>query len=195
MRQQRLDQQRFLTVLAAVGLIAGFPGGVALGEEAPQAAVQAEVVATESVKLADRDAKISAAAFEWVDISIHMPDGRVIHSKERRYPSRSRVYQLTGRLPMIKRGGAGSSGPAQDGGGNLMTVIVDGEEGGAGGVIGDGEIVDASGIEGSESLVDDVVVAAEAGSTSGPVAVNDSGGGAVVEQSSGRAVRVFKKSS
>ncbi len=42
---------------------------------------------------------------EWVEISIHMPDGRVIKSREHRFPSRSRVLMLTGKLPVLKRGG------------------------------------------------------------------------------------------
>lgn len=191
--RQHMRQQRLLRVHAAVGLAVGLAGVVDAGEEAPR--VDGEVVSAEAVGVVDRDAKISAEAFEWVDISIHMPDGRVIHTKERRYPSRSRVYQLTGRLPMIKRDGAGSAGPGPDGAESLMTVIVDDGEGGA---VGGGELIDSSGVEGLESLIDEVVVASDgdsnAGTTSGPVAVDDSGGG-VVEQANGRAVRVFKKSS
>lgn len=40
---------------------------------------------------------------EWVEISIHMPDGRVIKTTEPRYPSRSRVHITTGKLPPFKR--------------------------------------------------------------------------------------------
>jgi hypothetical protein len=49
---------------------------------------------------------------EWVEISIHMPDGRVIKTSEPRYPSRSRVHITTGELPPFKRsdGGAAQGG-------------------------------------------------------------------------------------
>ena len=39
---------------------------------------------------------------EWVTISIHMPDGRVIETVEHRYPSRSRVHIKTGEIPAFK---------------------------------------------------------------------------------------------
>lgn len=50
---------------------------------------------------------------EWVEISIHMPDGRVIKMKEPRYPSRSRVLITTGKLPPFKPVGS-SSEPGSD---------------------------------------------------------------------------------
>ena len=40
---------------------------------------------------------------EWVEIEIHMADGRVIKRLEHRYPSRSRVYLSTGKLPAFNQ--------------------------------------------------------------------------------------------
>ncbi|MFK7759053.1 MAG: hypothetical protein AB8C13_03795 [Phycisphaerales bacterium] len=48
---------------------------------------------------------------EWVEISIHMPDGRVIVTKEKRFPSRSQIFARTGRLPIISIASSQSAGP------------------------------------------------------------------------------------
>lgn len=50
---------------------------------------------------------------EWVEISVHMPDGRVIKMTEPRYPSRSRVLITTGKLPPFKPAGSASE-PGSD---------------------------------------------------------------------------------
>ncbi len=46
---------------------------------------------------------------EMVTILIHMPDGRVIETQERRYPSRSLVYIKTGKIPAFKSIGSASA--------------------------------------------------------------------------------------
>lgn len=189
MRQQRTGHRR---VLAAIAL-AGFAAGVAHAEE--RVGQTTEAVETVEISTAATEVAISERAYEWVDISIHMPDGRVIHTKERRYPSRSRVFQLTGKLPMVKRGAGGPSGGSgiAGSGDELMSVMVEGDaETGAesGSIAGplDGasvveSLVDAFVEAGGESIAEPVVMSAPSTES------------VVVDQDSGRAVRVFKKSS
>lgn len=185
MRQQRTGHRR---VCAAIAL-AGFAVGIANAEERVEQVNEAnEAVETTT---AETEATVSERAYEWVDIAIHMPDGRVIHTKERRYPSRSRVYQLTGKLPMVKRGAggpSGGSGTAGDGD-ELMGVLVEGdaetdvESSSIAGTLDGANVVDAFVESGGESIAEPVVMAAPSTES------------VVVDQDSGRAVRVFKKSS
>ncbi len=200
MREHGTGHRRILSAIA----LAGIAAGVAHAEERVEQSVAAEAAAVEVV---ETEETISERAYEWVDISIHMPDGRVIHTKERRYPSRSRVYQLTGKLPMVKRGAGGpSGGPGSAGGEDLMTVLVADETGtvagsetgsdsaaGVGAGLLDGSI-DGAGIV--ESLVDAFVDAGGEPMDAEPVVIADpSAESVVVDQDNGRSVRVFKKSS
>lgn len=189
MRQQHTVHRQVYAAIALAGLATGFAHAEERFEQASEAIEEVETAATDS------EVTISERAYEWVDISIHMPDGRVIHTKERRYPSRSRVYQLTGKLPMVNRSAGGPSGGSGTAGAGdeLMGVLIEGDaETGAesGSIAGslDGasvveSLVDAFVESGSESISEPVVMAAPS---------TDS---VVVDQDSGRAVRVFKKSS
>ncbi len=127
---------------------------------------------------------------EWVEISIHMPDGRVIKTKEPRYPSRSRVYITTGELPPFKAvSPSGSSGVDEP---TIVELASEGDVGELGlelGVdsAGDGTVVaagdgavEASGLTEAVEVaeVSEAVVSAEA----------------IEEPASSGAVRQFKKS-
>lgn len=112
---------------------------------------------------------------EWVEISIHMPDGRVIKTTEPKYPSRSRVHITTGMLPPFKR----SSDASASGSDLEMQVEL---------VEDPSDLIEELSPEDVESggAVD---VATELESFDEPTTVDESS-----EESSG-AVRQFKKSS
>jgi len=144
---------------------------------------------------------------EWVEISIHMPDGRVIKTKEHRFPSRSRVLMLTGKLPMLNRGSLDASdGTSQgaDGEGALVSSEVDdtgvpmlggdtegAAELGEGDSAGIGALASAPPAMGSSSggsVGASSTTSTSSGSSASLSSSSGSGGG-------GGAVRSFKKSS
>ncbi|MBO6513775.1 MAG: hypothetical protein JJ974_07420 [Phycisphaerales bacterium] len=214
MHQQRISHHQFLGAIAFVGLAVG----VCFGYETPEQSAERSTDAVETEQSGEgvqgnaESKPVSEIAFEWVEITIHMPDGRVIHTKERRYPSRSRVYQLTGKLPVVRRGSAAPAA-SPSGSNEMMTVLVEGEtvpvaDGPNSGLesLGDvGSLVDGliGAVGDSESLNEsisdlgvDLGSVSELGSgTSGGTASGDTSSSVVVDQDNGRSVRVFKKSS
>jgi hypothetical protein len=125
----------------------------------------------------------SEEVVEWVEISIHMPDGRVIKTQEPRYPSRSRVHIKTGKLPPFKAvQSSGTDGVDEP---TIVELANEGDGNPNGGIESGGDVVDlASGL--SDELTVDV---ADVNETAVVIAEP------IEEPVSSGAVRQFKKSS
>ncbi len=88
---------------------------------------------------------------EWVTISIHMPDGRVIETVEQRYPSRSRVHLKTGVIPAFK---PATQAPSSSGSAESIVTELSEEESQAIDAQIESEIDDASAQPVEPSVVD-----------------------------------------
>ncbi len=125
---------------------------------------------------------------EWVEISIHMPDGRVIKTTEPRYPSRSRVYITTGELPPFKA--VSPSGPSGVDEPTIVELASEGDVGELDLELGIDTAVDAAVDETGDEAVEASGVTEVAEVSEAVVSAE-----AIEESTSSGAVRQFKKSS